>query len=130
MNIFEFLGRLLIAALFLIEGFGKIHIQEDVIMYMEAYGVPELLFVPALVIEILFPILLIVGYKTKWVAAVLALFTFTVAVIFHTNFNEDMQLISFLKDLAIAGGLIIVICNGSGKFSLDYYFKSKKNETN
>ena len=99
-------------------------------MYMEAYGVPELLFVPALVIEILFPILLIVGYKTKWVAAVLALFTFTVAVIFHTNFNEDMQLISFLKDLAIAGGLIIVICNGSGKFSLDYYFKSKKNETN
>ena len=126
MNILEFFGRIFIAALFLIEGFGKIHIQEDVIMYMETYGVSELLFVPALVIEILFPILLIIGYKTKWIAAVLALFTFTVSIIFHTNFSDDMQMIAFLKNLAITGGLIIVICNGSGKISLDHYFKSKK----
>ena len=126
MNILEFFGRIFIAALFLIEGFGKIHIQEDVIMYMETYGVPELLFVPALVIEILFPILLIIGYKTKWIAAVLALFTFTVSIIFHTNFSDDMQMIAFFKNLAITGGLIIVICNGSGKISLDHYFKSKK----
>ena len=85
MHIVEFFGRLLLSALFLIEGLGKISIQEDVIMYMEDYGVPGILFLPALVLEILFPLLLIVGYKTKWTASIMALFTFTVAIIFHTK---------------------------------------------
>ena len=97
MHIVEFFGRLFLSALFLIEGFGKISIQEDVVMYMEDYGVPEILFLPALIIEILFSILLMLGYKTKWVASVMALFTFTVAIIFHTNFDEPMQMMLFLK---------------------------------
>ena len=126
MHIVEFIGRLLLSALFLIEGFGKIPKQEDVIMYMEDYGVPEILFVPATVLEILFPLLLIVGYKTKWAASVMALFTFTVAIIFHTNFSEGMQMILFLKDIAIAGGFMIIIVYGPGKISLDHYFKLKK----
>ena len=126
MHIVEFIGRLLLSALFLIEGFGKISKQEDVIMYMEDYGVPEILFVPATVLEILFPLLLIVGYKTKWAASVMALFTFTVAIIFHTNFSEGMQMIFFLKDLAIAGGFMIILVYGPGKISLDHYFKSKQ----
>ena len=125
MHIVEFVGRILLSALFLIEGFGKISMQEDVIMYMEDYGVPEILFVPATVLEILFPLLLIVGYKTKWAAAVMALFTFTVAIIFHTDFSEGMQMIFFLKDIAIAGGFMIIVAYGPGKISLDYYFKSK-----
>ena len=126
MHFVEFIGRLLLSALFLIEGFGKISNQENVIMYMEEYGVPEILFVPATVLEILFPLLLIVGYKTKWAAAVMALFTFTVAIIFHTNFSEGMQMIFFLKDLAIAGGFMIILVYGPGKISLDHYFKSKQ----
>ena len=115
MYIVEFLGRIFLSALFLIEGFGKISNQENVIMYMEDYGVPEILFVPATVLEILFPLLLIVGYKTKWAAAVMALFTFTVAIIFHTDFSEGMQMIFFLKDLAIAGGFMIIVAYGPGK---------------
>ena len=126
MHIVEFIGRLLLSALFLIEGFGKISNQENVIMYMEDYGVPEILFVPATVLEILFPLLIIVGYKTKWAASVMALFTFTVAIIFHTDFSEGMQMIFFLKDLAIAGGFMIVLVYGPGKISLDHYFKSKQ----
>ena len=126
MYIVEFFGRLLLSALFLIEGLGKISIQEDVMMYMEDYGVPEILFLPALAAEILFPILLIVGYKTKWTASVMALFTFAVAIIFHTDFSENMQLMLFLKDIAIAGGFMIIIANGPGKISLDNYFKSKQ----
>ena len=126
MHIVEFIGRLLLSALFLIEGFGKISKQENVIMYMEDYGVPEILFVPATVLEILFPLLLIVGYKTKWAASVMALFTFTVAIIFHTDFSEGMQMIFFLKDLAIAGGFMIILVYGPGKISLDHYFKSKQ----
>ena len=122
----EFIGRLLLSALFLIEGLGKISIQEDVIMYMEDYGVPGILFLPALALEILFPLILIAGYKTKWTASVMALFTFAVAIIFHTDFDESMQLMLFLKDIAIAGGFMIIVANGPGKISLDYYFKSKK----
>ena len=126
MHIVEFFGRLLLSALFLIEGFEKISIQEDVIMYMEDYGVPGILFLPALVLEILFPLLLIVGYKTKWTALIMALFTFVVAIIFHTDFSESMQLMLFLKDIAIAGGFMIIIAYGPGKISLDHYFKSKQ----
>ena len=126
MYIIEFFGRLLLSALFLIEGIGKISIQEDVIMYMEDYGVPGILFLPALVLEILFPLLLIVGYKTKWTASIMALFTFTVAIIFHTDFSESMQLMLFLKDIAIAGGFMIIIAYGPSKISLDYYFKLKQ----
>ena len=126
MYIVELFGRIFLSALFLIEGFGKISMQEDVIIYMESYGVPGILFVPATVLEILFPLLLIVGYKTKWAASVMALFTFTVAIIFHTDFSEGMQMILFLKDIAIAGGFMIIVAYGPSKISLDYYFNSKK----
>ena len=126
MHIVEFFGRLLLSLLFLIEGLGKISIEQDVIMYMEDYGVPGILFLPALVLEILFPLILIAGYKTKWTASIMALFTFAVAIIFHTDFGESMQLMLFLKDIAIAGGFMIIIANGPGKISLDYYFKSKQ----
>ena len=126
MHIVEFLGRVLLSTLFLVEGFGKISMKEDVIMYMEDYGVPEILFVPATVLEILFPLLLIVGYKTKWSASIMALFTFTVAIIFHTDFSEGMQMIFFLKDMGIAGGFMIIVAYGPGKISLDHYLKSKK----
>ena len=126
MHIVEFVGRLLLSALFLIEGLGKISMREDVIMYMEDYGVPGILFTPATVIEILFPLLLVVGYKTKWVASIMALFTFTVAIIFHTDFSEGMQIMLFLKDIAIAGGFMIIVAYGPSKISLDHYFKSKQ----
>ena len=126
MHVLEFIGRLLLSILFLIEGLGKISMQENVIMYMEDYGVPGILFVPATALEILFPLILIVGYKTKWAASVMALFTFTVAIIFHTDFTDGMQMIFFLKDLAIAGGFMIIVAYGPGKISLDHYFKSKQ----
>ncbi|SVB94874.1 uncharacterized protein METZ01_LOCUS247728 [marine metagenome] len=125
MHIVEFIGRILLSALFLIEGIGKISMQEDVIMYMADYGVPEILFIPAIILEILFPLLLIIGYKTKLSALIMALFTLTVAIIFHTNFSEGMQMIFFLKDIAIAGGFMIIIVYGPGKISLDHYFKLK-----
>ena len=123
MHIVELIGRILLSALFLIEGIGKISMQEGVIMYMEDYGVPEILFIPAIILEILFPLLLIIGYKTKLSALIMALFTLTVAIIFHTNFSEGMQITFFLKDLAIAGGFMIIFVYGSNKISLDYRIK-------
>ena len=125
MIIVEFVGRVLLSILFLVEGLGKISIRDDVIMYMEEFSVPGILFMPATILEILFPIFLIVGYKTKWAASIMALFTFSVAIIFHTDFSEGIQIIYFLKDLAIAGGFMIIVAYGPSKISLDHYFKSK-----
>ena len=126
MHIVELIGRILLSALFLIEGIGKISMQEDVMMYMENYGIPGILFIPAVILEILFPLLLIVGYKTKLAAFVMALFTFTVAIIFHTDFSEGMQMMLFLKDLAIAGGFLMIFVYGANKISLDHFLKSKQ----
>ena len=126
MHIVELIGRILLSALFLIEGIGKISMQEDVMMYMENYGIPGILFIPAVILEILFPLLLIVGYKTKLAAFVMALFTFTVAIIFHTDFSKGMEMVFFLKDLAIVGGFLMIFVYGANKISLDHFLKSKQ----
>ena len=126
MHIIEAFGRILISSLFLIEGVRKFFFQEETIMYMEDYGVPEILFFPSIILEVLFPILLIIGYKTRFSASIMALFTLTVALIFHTNFENQMELIIFLKDIAIAGGFLIIAANEPKICSIDYYLKSTK----
>ena len=126
MYIVEFFGRILLSALFLVEGVRKFFFQEETIMYMEDYGVPEILFFPSLSLEIVFPILLIVGYKTRFSASIMALFTLTVALIFHTNFENQMESIIFLKDIAIAGGFLIIAVNEPKICSIDYFLKSKR----
>ena len=126
MYIIEFFARIFLSLLFLIEGIRKISIQESVIIYMEDYGVPGILFIPSIILEILFPLMIIVGYKTKLAALILSIFTFAVAIIFHTNFYEDMQMVFFLKDLAIAGGFMMIFFYGANKISLDNYLKSKQ----
>ena len=126
MHIIEAFGRILLSSLFLVEGFKKFFFQEETIMYMEDYGVPEILFFPSIILEVLFPILLIIGYKTRFSASIMALFTLTVAIIFHTNFENQMELIIFLKDFAIAGGFLIIAANEPKIRSIDYYLKSKK----
>ena len=126
MHIIEALGRIFLSSLFLIEGIKKFFFQEETIIYMEEYGVPEILFFPSLVLEILFPILLIVGYKTKISASIMALFTLTVAIIFHSDFQNHMELIAFLKNVAIAGGFLVIVANDPKICSIDYFLKSKK----
>ena len=126
MYIIEFFARIFLSLLFLIEGIRKISVQDNVIMYMEDYGVPGILFIPSIILEILFPLLIIVGYKTKLAALVMTLFTFTVAIIFHTDFHEDMQMVFFLKDLAIAGGFMMIFVYGANKISIDNFLKSKQ----
>ena len=126
MHIIEAFGRILLSSLFLVEGVRKFFFQEETIMYMEDYGVPEILFFPSIILEVLFPILLIIGYKTRFSASIMSLFTLTVAIIFHTNFENQMELIIFLKDFAIAGGFLIIAANEPKICSIDYYLKSKK----
>jgi len=126
MHIVEVIGRIFLSALFLFNGIAKIFYYEGTIEYMENFDIPGYLITPAIIIEILFPILLIIGYKTRLFAIVLALFTILLAVIFHTDFSNQIQLTQFLKNFAIAGGFLIIFAYGPNKYSIDYMLKSKQ----
>ncbi len=127
MHIIEAIGRIFLSALFLFEGIRKFFYQDETIEYMENFGVPELLFYPSLFFEIIFPILLIIGFKTRFVATLMFLFTITVSIIFHTDFNNHMQIIAFLKNFSIAGGFLIITSYEAKMCTIDYYLKYKKN---
>ena len=125
MHIVEAFGRIFISSLFIFEAFKKFSLKEETIFYMEDYGVPEILFYPALLFEIIFPILLIIGYKTKISAFAMFIFTIVITIIFHSDFGDQMQLMAFLKNLAIAGGFLIISANEPKVCTLDYYLKNK-----
>ena len=125
MHIVEAFGRIFISSLFIFEAFKKFSFKEETIFYMTDYGVPEILFYPALLFEMIFPILLIIGYKTKISAFAMFIFTIVVTIIFHSDFADQMQLMAFLKNLAIAGGFLIISTNEPKVCTLDYYLKNK-----
>ena len=126
MHIIEAFGRIFLSTLFLFEGIRKFFYQEETIEYMEDFGIPEILFYPSLFFELVFPILLIIGFKTRIVASAMFLFTLTVSMIFHFDFNEHFQILSFLKNLSIAGGFLIIASYEAKMCTLDYYLKYKK----
>ena len=125
MHIVEAFGRIFISSLFIFEALKKFSLKEETIFYMEDYGVPEVLYYPALLFEMIFPILLIIGYKTKISAFAMFVFTIVVTIIFHSDFSDQMQLMAFLKNLAIAGGFLIISANEPKVCTLDYYLKNK-----
>ena len=126
MHIVEVLGRIFISSLFIVEAIRKFFSPDEGMMYMSDYGVPEILFYPSLIFELVVPVILIAGFKTRFFASLLFLFVLSVTVIFHTDFSNNMQMISFLKNLAIMGGLLIIISNKPQMCSIDYYLESKK----
>ena len=125
MHIVEIFGRIFLSAVFLIAGVNKIFNYEGTTTYMESFGVPDFLYIPAIILEILFPLLIVIGYQTKISALIMAIFSVSLAIIFHTDFSNQMQVMSFLKNFAIAGGFIIIFVNGPSRWSIDYMLKSK-----
>ena len=122
-NIADLIGRILISALFLLNGIFKINNYDGTIGWMEGFGMPGVLLIPAIILEIVGPVLIIIGYKTKLAAGLLSLFCIATAFIFHNDFANQMQLTSFLKNIALAGGFLILFVNGAKGFSLDNKFK-------
>ena len=122
-NILDLCARILISILFFLNGIFKIMNYDGAISWIESYGIPGVLIIPAIILEILGPILIILGYKTKITASILSVFCLATAIIFHNDFNNQMQLTSFLKNVAIAGGFLFLVINGSKKFSLDNKLK-------
>ena len=118
-NIADLIGRILISALFLLNGIFKISNYDGTIGWMESFGMPGILLIPAIILEIAGPVLIVIGYKTKLAAGLLSLFCIATAFIFHNDFANQMQLTSFLKNIALAGGFLILFVNGAKGFSLD-----------
>ena len=118
-NILNLIGRILISSVFLISGFNKINQYDGTIEWMESFGVPGILIIPAILLEIIGSLMIIIGYKTRVIATLFSVFCITLAIIFHNDFSDQMQLVSFLKNLALAGGFLFLVVSGPGKISLD-----------
>ena len=86
---------------------------------MESFGVPGILIIPAILLEIIGSLMIIIGYKTRVIATLFSIFCITLAIIFHNDFSDQMQSVSFLKNLALAGGFLFLVVSGPGKISLD-----------
>lgn len=111
-------ARLSLAALFIIAGFGKIGSYEGVAGYMSSMGVPGGLLPLVIALELVGGIAIAVGYRTRLVAFLLAGFSFLSGLIFHSPLDPNEQT-QFLKNLAIAGGFLLLVAHGAGQYSLD-----------
>jgi putative oxidoreductase len=118
-NAADLTGRVLISILFLVAGFGKIAGYAGTQGYMAAMGVPGALLPLVIALEIGGGLAIVVGYRTRLVAAALAAFTIVAGVIFHAGQADMMQQLMFQKNLAIAGGFLFLVARGAGTWSLD-----------
>lgn len=114
-------GRLLAAAIFLVSGLGKIADPVVTQGYIATTGLPApiLGYGLAVAVEAIGGVLLVIGYRTRLVALGLALFSVATAIFFHANFADQNQMIHFLKNIAIAGGLLQIVAFGGGAWSVD-----------
>ena len=118
-KILDLIGRIFISAVFLFSGFNKIGNYEGTVAWMESFNLHGLLLIPAIIIEIVAPILIIIGYQTKIAAAFLSIFCIVTAIIFHNNLGEQMQFVAFMKNFALAGGFLFLVANGAKGYCLD-----------
>jgi putative oxidoreductase len=120
-DIVSLVGRILVATIFILSGLGKIGAPAATQGYIAAMGMPAplLAYIGAIVVELGGGLLLLAGYRTQVVAAALAIFTVVTAFIFHHALADQNQMIHFLKNLAMAGGLLQFVAYGAGRISLD-----------
>lgn len=119
-NHLSLIARILLSSLFLKSGIDKILHPIGTQQYMAAHGMPftEVFLVAAIAVELVAGLSLLLGYKVRWGAAILALFLIPATLIFHTNFADQIQSLMFMKNLSILGGLLMVIQYGGGQITL------------
>jgi putative oxidoreductase len=118
-NLAELGGRVLLASLFLLSGVGKIGAYSATAGYMASVGVPGALLPLVIAVEVLGSVAIIIGWQTRIVAFLLAGFSLVSALLFHTNFADQTQMVMFLKNVSIAGGFLLLVAHGAGRLSLD-----------
>jgi putative oxidoreductase len=112
-------GRILLSVLFLLSGLGKVGAYAGTSAYMSSFGVPGELLPLVIATEVLGALAIIVGWKTRVTAFLLAGYSLLTAVIFHSNFGDQIQMIMFFKNVSIAGGFLLLVANGAGPLSID-----------
>ncbi|WP_342251167.1 DoxX family protein [Sphingomonas sp. OTU376] len=120
-DILPFVGRLLMAVLFLVSGTGKLSAPDATIAFIASVGLPfpTLGLLIALAVELGCATALVLGYRTRIMAGVLAAFCFATAVFFHMHFGDQNQFIHFFKNVTMAGGFLQIVAFGAGKLSID-----------
>lgn len=113
------IGRIIIGGFFLMAGLGKIGDVAGTAGYMDSVGIPGFLAWPAIIFEIALGVAMIIGFKTRLAALAGAAFCVVTAVMFHNNFADQIQMIMFLKNLAIAGGFLMYFAHGAGAYAVD-----------
>ena len=119
-NIVDLVSRIFLSLVFLVNSYSKMNNIDGTIGWMEMYGLPGIFIYPAIVLELVAPILLIIGYYVRLSSVALGLFCLATAVIFLNDFSDPMTLTNFLKNIALAGGFFILAINGPKEFSLDH----------
>jgi putative oxidoreductase len=118
-NLLMLVGRVLLAAIFVWAGYGKIEAYAGTQAYMASQGVPGALLPLVILLELGGGIAIILGFFTRLTAFALAAFCVASALLFHSNVAEQMQAILFMKNLAMAGGFLVLSAHGPGDISLD-----------
>jgi putative oxidoreductase len=111
-------GRVLISVMFIMAGYSKIGGYEGTQGYMESMGVPGSLLPVVIALELLGGIAVLIGYQTKIAAFLLGGFTFLAAIIFHSDFSQQMEMILFMKNLAISGAFLLLFVHGPGQWAV------------
>jgi putative oxidoreductase len=113
------IGRILLALIFVLSGVGKMSNPAGTMQYMQAMGVSGALLWPTIAFEVLGGIAIVVGYQTRLVAFAFAGFCVVSAALFHRNLGDQMQLVMFLKNLAMAGGFLLLASTGATAYAVD-----------
>lgn len=124
-NLTDLVARILLGLIFLLAGIGKIgsgfgmgYGYEATQGFMESMGVPGILLLPTIIVEVVGGLALILGFKTRWAAAVLAAFTLLAGFLFHLDLADQGQTTHLLKNLALTGGLLLLVLHGARDWSL------------
>jgi putative oxidoreductase len=119
-------ARAFMAIIFILSGVGKIGAYQATQGYVEMFGLPGMLLTPTIVFEVGAGLALLVGFKTWIIALLLAGFSLVSAVIFHADFGDQIQQIVFLKNVAMAGGFLLLAKVGAPGFSFDQFLAARK----
>lgn len=119
-------ARVLMSAIFILSGMSKVSAFAATQGYMDAFGVPGILLAPTILFEVVGGVLLFAGFLTRYIAFLLAGFSLVTALVFHTAFGDETQLIMFLKNLAMAGGFLLLAKTGAPGFSVDGWLAARK----
>lgn len=118
-GIVQLIGRIMLALIFILAGVGKISDPAGTIGYMQSAGLPGILLWPTIALELLGGLALAIGYKTRLVAFALAGFCILASIFFHRDFANEVNMYMFLKNISIAGGLLLLAVGGHTAFSVD-----------